>query len=209
MSRALASAVLPRLPQGRRALVAIAGAPGSGKSTLAEALAQALELEGRRVQVVPMDGFHLDNRLLEVKGLLHKKGAPETFDLPGFAALLTRLRAGGAVVCPLFDRSRDVAMAGALEVSEACDAVILEGNYLLFDQPGWRDLAPVWDLSIRLQVPQPELRQRLVQRWIDHGLSQNKAEARADGNDMLNARLVADHALPADLNWPAQEGHKP
>ena len=207
MTRALAEQVLPRLPKGRRGLVALAGAPGSGKSTLAARLAKALTAAGRRALVVPMDGFHLDNRLLDARGLRARKGAPETFDLAGWHHLVMRLRSAPNVIYPLFDRARDLAVAGAGEVGRDCDTVVLEGNYLLFDAEGWRELAPQWDVAVRLDVPEPELRRRLVQRWLDFGLSQDEAAARADGNDMANARLLADHALPADLIWPPREGH--
>ena len=205
MTHALAEMVLPRLPQGRRALVALAGAPGSGKSTLADRLASALMAAGRQAQVVPMDGFHLDNRVLDARGLRARKGAPETFDLAGLRHLSERLVAESHVVYPLFDRARDLAVAGAGEVTQACDTVVLEGNYLLFDQPGWSDLRPLWDVSIRLDVSEAELRRRLVRRWVDHGLTQQDAEARADGNDMVNARLLVENALPADLIWPPQD----
>lgn len=205
MTYALAELVLPRLPHGRRALVALAGAPGSGKSTLADRLASALTAAGRQAQVVPMDGFHLDNRVLDARGLRARKGAPETFDLAGLRHLAERLIAERHVVYPLFDRARDLAVAGAGEIPQACDTVVLEGNYLLFDQPGWRDLRPLWDVAIRLDVAEAELRRRLVQRWLDHGLPQRDAEARADGNDMVNARLLVENALPADLNWPPQD----
>ncbi len=83
------------LPDGRRHLVAVAGAPASGKSTLAATMADDLTRKGRAACVLPMDGFHLDNRILDARGLRQRKGAPETFDLRGFAALLRDLAAGG------------------------------------------------------------------------------------------------------------------
>ena len=76
----------------RRHLAAIAGPPGSGKSTLAEAVVAELVGAGIDAVLMPMDGFHLDNRLLEPRGLLPRKGAPETFDFGGFAATLARVR---------------------------------------------------------------------------------------------------------------------
>lgn len=207
MTRALAEQVLPRLPTGRRGLVALAGAPGSGKSTLAARLAKSLTAAGRQAQVVPMDGFHLDNRLLDTHGLRPRKGAPETFDLQGFQHLIARFAREPNVIFPLFDRTQDLAVAGAGEVIAACDTVVVEGNYLLLDQPGWRDLARHWDVAIRIHVPRAELRRRLVRRWLDHGLPRDASEARADGNDMENARLLSQHALPADINWPPEKGH--
>ncbi|MFP3656857.1 nucleoside/nucleotide kinase family protein, partial [Burkholderia sp. SIMBA_052] len=76
-----------------------------------------------------------------------------------------------------------------------------EGNYLLFDEPGWRDLTDLWDVSIRLDVPLADLEARLVQRWLTHGLDQAAAEAPARGNDLANAQRIASARLPADLTW--------
>ena len=73
--------VKSRAVDGKRLLVAIAGPPGSGKSTLAERLASGI---GPSAAALPMDGFHLDNATLRQKGLLDRKGAPETFDAKGF-----------------------------------------------------------------------------------------------------------------------------
>lgn len=201
---ALCDAVLSRLsPEAEgRQLVALSGAPGAGKSTLSEPLAAALTARGVRAEVVPMDGFHLDNRLLEARGLLPRKGAPETFDLGGFTRMCKALKGEDHVIYPLFDRARDIALAGAAEVGPEVRIVIVEGNYLLFDELGWRDLVPLWDVSIRLEVPLAELEARLVRRWLDHGLDQGAAEARAGGNDLANAARIAGAKLTADINWP-------
>lgn len=182
-----------RLGAGRR-LVAIVGAPGSGKSTLAEGLVAAVP----GAVLVPMDGFHLDNRLLDQDGLRARKGAPETFDAAGFVALIRRLKQGGAVVYPVFDRDRDLAVAGAGRVEEQARLVVVEGNYLLLDRAPWRELAGLWDLSVMLDVPAEELRRRLTARW--QGLGRSPAEVLAHlENDLANAETVADHSLPADL----------
>ena len=184
------------LPRGgaARVLVALAGAPGSGKSTLADHL--ALGTGGR---VVPMDGFHLDNRVLGARGLRARKGAPETFDAAGFSTMIARLKAGGEVAIPTFDRSRDIAIAGAEIIAPQDRLLIVEGNYLLFDHPDWRGLANLWDFSIRLDVPRALLRERLVARWRSFGLDEAAAVERAEGNDLANADAIAAAALPADL----------
>ncbi|MFP1630222.1 nucleoside/nucleotide kinase family protein [Zhengella sp. ZM62] len=179
-----------------RYTVAIAGAPGAGKSTLAAGLARTL---GGRAVVVPMDGFHLDNAILEARGLMAVKGAPETFDVAGFAALLGRLATEDAVAIPVFDRAADLSRAGAAIVSTATPIRIVEGNYLLIDRPGWRSLRPHFDLAVILDVPEAELERRLVQRWLAHGLDPQAARSRALGNDIPNARLVAAESSGADL----------
>jgi pantothenate kinase len=178
-----------------RVLIAIAGPPGAGKSTLAEALAD--QVAG--AAVVPMDGFHLDNTVLEQRGLLARKGAPESFDAAGFLNMVTRLKRGEEVVIPVFDRARDIAIAGARVIGPEQRVLLIEGNYLLLDRAPWNGLAGFWDLTIGIEVPLPELEARLVQRWRDHGLMQGAAVARAMSNDIPNAQLVVAGSVSADL----------
>ena len=99
-----------------------------------------------RRSVVPMDGFHLAQVELERRGLSHKKGAPETFDLDGFAALLHRLRvADASVMCPAFRREIEEPIAGSIAVEPDHAVVLVEGNYLLHDQDGWEQVLPLLD----------------------------------------------------------------
>ncbi|MFY0635753.1 MAG: nucleoside/nucleotide kinase family protein [Vannielia sp.] len=202
----LRQAVLNAPMERRRRVVALAGAPASGKSTLATTLCDALNESGQRAQVVPMDGFHLHNPILVERGLLARKGAPETFDVAGFLHLVGRLGDEPEIVFPVFDRTRDIAIAGAGIVDEACETVIVEGNYLLLDRPLWRDLRQHMDLSVLVAVEIEILRARLVARWLEHGLSPAEATARAEGNDLANAELIAQASLPADVIWTGGEG---
>lgn len=177
----------------------MAGAPGSGKSTFAANLAAHLGARGSHTAVVPMDGFHLDNRLLDADGSRARKGSPDTFDAAGLLRLVTALQSDQAVVYPLFDRARDIAVAGAGRVSAQVKTVVIEGNYLLLNQAPWSALAQHWALAISLSPPRDILEQRLLQRWLDHGMSPEDARARAIGNDMKNADLIAAGQRPADI----------
>ena len=195
--------VLDRINQMRqskdRILVGIAGAPGSGKSTLAGEVARWLRIQGCPSVVVPMDGFHLDNAILDTMGLQARKGAPETFDVRGFVHLVKRLRAQDHVYAPAFDRPRDISVAGVIDVPPDLPVVIVEGNYLLFDEPVWNVLPGLWDLSIRLDVPISELRARLIQRWLNQNLSRAAATRRAESNDIPNANRVVANALASRI----------
>jgi fructokinase len=182
-----------------RRLIAVAGAPGSGKSTFAGHLAAHLGARGTQTAVVPMDGFHLDNRLLDADGSRTRKGAPDTFDAAGLLRLVTALQSDQAVVYPLFDRARDIAVAGAGRVPSEVRTVVIEGNYLLLNQAPWSALANHWALAISLSPPRDILEQRLLQRWLDHGMSLEDAKTRAIGNDMKNADLIAAGQRPADI----------
>ena len=190
--------------ESHRFLIGIAGAPASGKSTLASELARRLNAQGRKSVVVPMDGFHLDNGILDARGLRPRKGAPETFDAPGFLRLIEALKTGDEVFAPEFDRPRDLSIAGAVAVPSSAKVVIVEGNYLMFDEDPWRKLAPLWDLSVRVDVPLPELRARLIQRWLSLNYSSAVATRRGEGNDIPNAQRVMEKALACDVTLNGQ-----
>ena len=174
-------------PKGCRLMLAVAGPPGSGKSTLAEALVKHL---GKQAALMPMDGFHLDDRLLEPRGLLPRKGAPETFDFDGLSAALARVASEPSVILPVFDRSREIAIAGAQEIGPETEIVVAEGNYLCFSEPPWDSLMPLWDASVFLDVAEAELERRLIARWLGHGFAPEAARQKALANDIPNARRV-------------------
>lgn len=195
---ALADRILAAPFSGRRRLVAIAGAPASGKSTLAEEMVAHLNASGQVSQVVPMDGFHLDNEILKNKGILDRKGSPASFDADGFVRLIAAFETEDQVYYPLFDRGRDIAIAGAGCVDESCETVVVEGNYLLLDEAPWSKLSEFWEYSVWVDVSIEILKARLLQRWLDHGLSEREALDRITGNDLPNAEIAVSNSLPVD-----------
>ena len=182
-------------PKGRRRLVALVGAPASGKTTLAHEIADRSDA----TFVVPMDGFHLDNDILDKRGLRARKGSPPTFDAAGFAHLLRRLAAGEDAIYPTFDRALDKSIAGSGEIAPGCETILVEGNYLLLDDPDWKALRPLWDLTLKLEVPREALRERLLERWRSFGFSEEDAAKKADENDLPNADLVNSSSFAADI----------
>ena len=197
----LVASILSAPQQGQRRIVAIAGPPGSGKSTIAKALVPLAAQAGVIAQVVPMDGFHLDNSILLERNLIDVKGSPGTFDVRGLAELISRLGNEPEIIFPKFDRDKDLAIAGAGFVSEECDLVLVEGNYLLLDAPFWRDLWKYWDFSIFLDVESKLLRERLMQRWLDQGLSLDQAKKRVNDNDLVNLKTVVCSSSVADFTF--------
>jgi pantothenate kinase len=190
------AAVIRQKSAGRgRFIVALAGPPGAGKSTLSDGLL-ALVQDAR---VVPMDGFHYDDAVLNARGLRSRKGAPETFDVAGFVHLLGRLRAGGEVAIPVFDRSMELSRAAADVVTDADRVLIVEGNWLLLDEEPWRALGQFFDLSVMIDVSEAELDRRLMARWAHHGKTPAEARAWIDGNDMPNIRRMVQGSRRADF----------
>ena len=193
--------LLASTPPGTRRLVAVAGPPGSGKSTLAEALVAGLDERHRGMAaLLPMDGYHFDDTVLEPRGLLPRKGAPETFDVGGLAAMLARLRANEEeeIAVPRFDRSIEIARAGAALVPRGARVIVVEGNYLLLDRAPWSALHPLFDTSVMIRTPEPVLRERLRRRWVEHGLDEAGIAWKLDGNDLPNGRVVLEESVAPD-----------
>ncbi|MER6997100.1 nucleoside/nucleotide kinase family protein [Streptomyces sp. NPDC000410] len=176
---------------GQRRVLGIAGAPGAGKSTLAAELVARL---GGLAVLVPMDGFHLAQAELDRLGRAQRKGAPDTFDAKGYAALLARLRApepGVTVYAPTFDRDLEEPVAGSIPVAPDVPLVVTEGNYLLHDDGPWAGIAALLDEAWFLWLDDRRRVPRLVDRHIRHGKERAHAERWVEHSDEANARLVA------------------
>jgi pantothenate kinase len=180
-----------------RVLVGIAGSPGAGKSTVAELVAATVVGS----VIVPMDGFHLSNRLLREAGSAGRKGAIDTFDLGGYRALLERLRSvdGDTVYAPTFNRDLEEAIAGAIAVPVAARVIITEGNYLLADHPQMRLARPLFDEVWYLDIDDRRRKTQLIERHIRYGRDPVQARLWANGSDEENARLVRASRSRADV----------
>ncbi|TCM56230.1 ArgK protein [Rhizobium sp. PP-F2F-G48] len=196
----IADLVLDRAAGAARFVVAIAGPPGSGKSTLADALHAELAGRGETSAVLPMDGFHMDNGILEERGLLKRKGAPETFDVRGFLDIVTAVRRGHEeVLVPVFDRAREIAIASARPILPETRFILAEGNYLLLDEAPWTRLAPLFDLTIFVGPTYAVLEERLRQRWMRYGLDEEAIRWKLYGNDLPNGERICNGSRPADV----------
>lgn len=199
---ALAAEVASRAEaRDARLILALAGPPGAGKSTIVEPLRDSLRARGLATEILPMDGFHYDNAVLEARGLRPRKGAPETFDTDGFARTLAALAAPGAgdVTVPVFDRALDLSRGSARIIAAQTRVLLVEGNYLLLNRAPWDALRPVFDLTVALSCPLPVLEARLMRRWLDLGLPEAEARAKVAGNDLPNARVVIEKSAPAEF----------
>ena len=197
---AIADAVIEKAGTLPRFIVAIAGPPGAGKSTLADALQEELTRRGEKSAVLPMDGFHMDNGILEERGLLKRKGAPETFDVRAFIDIVAAVRkADEEVLVPVFDRAREIAIASARVIAPETRIILAEGNYLLLDEAPWSRLAGLFDLTIFVGPSYEVLEERLRQRWIHYGLDTAGIEWKLYGNDLPNGKRIIDKSRPADI----------
>ncbi len=200
---------------GKRILVMLAAPPGAGKTTLLTLLEKLSREHGEigRIQTIGMDGFHRPQDYLlshEVTRegqripMVRIKGAPVTFDLQGLTERVRRVAAGENCPWPLYDRLLHNPVDNGLTVEEKI--VILEGNYLLLEEEGWRDLSAFADFTISLRAPENLLRKRLIDRRIRTGVEKDAAVRFVDFSDMPNARLCLEKTMPARLMLELDEG---
>jgi type I pantothenate kinase len=173
----LAQLITERLPMGRdgvTSLVGITGSVASGKSTIARILADVL---GRTapfpsVELLGTDAFLYPNHVLEERGLLGRKGFPETFDHRALIDAVTAVRSGEAVVeVPVYDHRAYDVLPGAVQQIRRPDVLLVEGLTVLQRQPvdGQTREAPASvrpDLAIYIDAAEQDVagwhRQRLL-----------------------------------------------
>ncbi|MER5184328.1 nucleoside/nucleotide kinase family protein [Streptomyces sp. NPDC002896] len=190
---------------GHRALLGITGSPGAGKTTLAEQLVRRLNADGPPWAAhVPMDGFHLADVELDRLGRRDRKGAPDTFDAAGYAALLRRLRddEDDIVYAPGFERILEQPIAGTIPVPRTARLIVTEGNYLLLDEGSWARVRHQLDEVWYCELDEGARVRRLVTRHEQFGKDHETAVAWVLGTDQRNADLVAESRHRADLIVP-------
>jgi type I pantothenate kinase len=156
----LADLVSRGIHQEHPLVVGIAGGVAAGKSTLAEELAAALTGRGVAVEVVTTDDFLQPNAVLDARGLLWRKGFPETYDVDALRAFVDALRSGvPEVEIPVYSHDVYDVVPGVRRVLVASDVVIIEGVNAL------SALGGRLDLSIYVDVDEALLEQWFMDRF--------------------------------------------
>jgi pantothenate kinase len=182
--------VVERASASTRTIIGIVGKPGGGKSTLSKYLLKGMD--PTLVSVVPMDGFHLSNKVLKELGRSDRKGAQDTFDIKGFTTLIQRIKSDSAdpIYYPIFDRSIEESIAALGVVYPSTRVVIVEGNYLMHDRDGWQEISPLLDQRWYAFLDEDLRISRLISRHIAFGKDPESAKAWAKGSDQVNAELI-------------------
>ena len=194
--------------KGKRLLLMLAAPPGAGKSTLLSFLERLSRSDETLcpIQAIGMDGFHRRQEYLlshetlrdgKRISLVEIKGAPITFDLDRLSESIKKAASGAVCGWPVYDRLLHNPVENAVTVDSAI--VALEGNYLLLDEDGWRELCAFADYTVSVQAQEETLRSRLIDRRVKTGVDREAAERFVDFSDMPNVRLCLSRTLPADL----------
>ncbi|KAJ5935068.1 hypothetical protein N7466_004615 [Penicillium verhagenii] len=203
-----------------RFLVGIAGVPGSGKTTTAEAIVQQLNTDPKcHAALLSMDGFHLPRATLDqmpnATEAHIRRGAPWTFDVARFIEFVCRLRtwaeetplvqsswpASHVIRAPTFDHEAKDPVEDGLAITPDTSIIIIEGNYLLLDEPMWRNLAELVDYRIFVDTDLQEARDRTAKRHVQSGIEKTLADGyrRVDSNDYLNGVSIREKLLTPDM----------
>ena len=161
-------------------VVAVTGSVAVGKSASAAALASALtddlttdDATTEDVAVVCTDGFLLSNRVLAARGLLDRKGFPESFDHDALARFLVALRAGASEArAPVYSHATYDIVEGQAQVVRRPRVLILEGLPFPEDHV---------DLTVFLDAAEVD-----IERWFVTRFCSLCADARADDTSFFH-----------------------
>lgn len=179
-------------------VVGIVGAPGSGKSTITASLSESLRREN---MVIPMDGFHYSQAKLRELGRRDRMGAPDTFDAQELTQKLGAVvKRESDVSFPDFDRTiEERIVPDSIVVPKSIDLILLEGNYLLYQEDGWQDLASLLDLSIYVEIAEATRLKRLLERHVKFGKTPEFAKEWIAKVDNPNAEKILSSKPLADI----------
>jgi type I pantothenate kinase len=156
-------------------IIGVAGSVAVGKSTTSRILQALLSRwpSSPKVDLVTTDGFLHPNRVLEERGLMQRKGFPESYDRPRFVNFLADIKSGkGEVAVPVYSHLVYDVVPGEQVIIDRPDILIVEGLNIL--QPGDlpRDGAPILfasdfiDFSIYIDADVEDLRDWYITRFF-------------------------------------------
>lgn len=155
-------------------VIGIAGSVAVGKSTFSRVLRASLARwpDHRHVELVTTDGFLYPNKILEERGLMKRKGFPESYDQRRLLRFLADVKAGvGEVAVPVYSHLHYDIVPGTSVAVRRPDILILEGLNVLQSPAAGRDstklfVSDFFDFSIFIDSPDEVIENWYIERFL-------------------------------------------
>ena len=155
-------------------IIGIAGSVAVGKSTTARVLKKLLSMtpEQPKVELITTDGFLYPNDELEKRGILNKKGFPESYDTKQLLAFLASIKSGrDSLEVPVYSHLYYDVIEGEIQTIDQPDILIVEGINVLQVSAGRRTRRKVFvsdffDFSIYVDASDKDIRKWYIERFI-------------------------------------------
>ncbi len=158
--------IAPKVPY----VIGIAGSVAVGKSTFARILQALLARwpDHPKVDLITTDGFLYPNRILEERGIMNRKGFPESYDTRELLHVLRQIKSGEAVVeAPVYSHVVYDIVPDDHVVVRSPDIVIIEGLNVLQTRSGAPEfVSDYFDFSIYIDADEPDIEQWYVERFL-------------------------------------------
>ena len=157
--------IAPKLPY----IIGVAGSVAVGKSTLARLLQTLLSRwpEHPRVELITTDGFLFPNAELEARGIMDRKGFPESYDTRQLLDFLRAVKSGEPeVTAPIYSHVIYDVLPDRHEIVHQPDILILEGlNVLQVDSHANEFVSDYFDFSIYLDAEESLIESWFIERF--------------------------------------------
>jgi type I pantothenate kinase len=158
--------IAPKVPY----IIGVAGSVAVGKSTSARILQALLTRwpEHPRVELITTDGFLHPNRVLEERGIMDRKGFPESYDTRRLIEFLRAIKAGQSeVAAPLYSHVVYDIVEDEQQIVRQPDVLILEGlNVLQVGTEATEFVSDYFDFSIYLDADEGDIENWFVERFF-------------------------------------------
>jgi type I pantothenate kinase len=166
VSSTFLGSIAPKVPY----VIGVAGSVAVGKSTFARILQALLSRwpDHPQVDLLTTDGFLYPNEVLQARGLMDRKGFPESYDTRSLLAFLRAVKSGqDEVRAPVYDHLHYDIVPDESIVVRRPDIVIVEGlNVLQVDREGTEFVSDYFDFSIYVDADEADIEEWYVQRFF-------------------------------------------
>lgn len=174
-------------------IIGIAGSVAVGKSTTSRLLQTLLSrlFKRRRVELITTDGFLYPNKVLEERGIMNRKGFPESYDMEKLIDVLNKVKSGQeAIKIPIYSHSVYDIIEGEFETIQQPDILIVEGiNTLQLPTNQQIYVSDFFDFSIYVDA-EPTM----IERWYLERFEQLLDTAFLDPNNYYYQYAIGDRA---------------